>query len=109
MLSGIVLGIAIGADIMASATDVFAYVVMAISILIVFITTKWYLLMRQCLITVSTRKKGLGYVALAVLPTVYNYVIDSALKSPLSLLLSGLPLIGVALYLEKVKKSIIKG
>lgn len=39
------------------------------------------------------------YVSLAGLPTAYNYLTDSLLKSPLSLIISGLPVIVVGIYL----------
>lgn len=99
-LSGIVLALVIGADVMESATDPFAFIVMAISLAIVFLTTNLL-----C-------KKKIGYIfyclidytALAVLPTIYNYLSDSLLKSPLSLIISGLPLAVIIIYLHCYRK-----
>ena len=44
------------------------------------------------------------YFAIAILPTAYNYLSDSALKSPLSLVFSGWPVIVIGAYLGAAEK-----
>lgn len=88
---------------MASASDPFAFIVMFIALVIVFFMTKLYM---------NNRKKYMSviyyvicYLSLAGLPTAYNYLTNSLLKSPLSLIFSGLPVIGIGIYLFVAKKS----
>ena len=96
-VSGIILALVLGVDVMASASDPFAFIVMFVALIIVFFMTKLY---------VCTRKKWISiiyyivcYFALAGLPTGYNYLTDSLLKSPLSLIFSGLPVIIIVIYM----------
>lgn len=102
-LGGVLLALVLRADVMACMKDPFAFLVMFIALAIVFFMTKWYL------------KRGndkrfmlvyyfVCYFAAAGLPTLYNYLTDSILKSPLSLVFSGLPVIAVGVYLYFVKK-----
>ena len=96
-VSGIVLALFLGVDVMASASDPFAFGVMFVSLVIVFFSTEWY---------VNTKKKWIGviyyficYVTLAGFPTAYNYFTNSLLKSPMSMIFSGLPVIVIGTYL----------
>lgn len=100
-LGGILLALVLGVDFMQSATDVFAFVVMFIALITVFFITKWYLIKKN-------KKRAvlyylICYAALAGLPTAYNYLSGSLLKSPWSLLISGLPVLVIALFLERKK------
>ena len=101
-VSGIILALVLGVDVIASASDPFAFIVMFVALIIVFFMTKWY---------VSKKEKWMGiiyyivcYLALAGLPTGYNYLTDSLLKSPLSLIFSGIPVIVIGIYLCLRKK-----
>ncbi|MDE6014628.1 MAG: hypothetical protein K2H41_02845 [Acetatifactor sp.] len=96
-LGGIILACVLKVDVMASASDPFAFVIMFIALTIVFFMTKLY---------VASRKRWLPfiyyivcYMSLAGLPTAYNYFANSLLKSPLSLIFSGLPVIAIGIYL----------
>lgn len=102
-LGGIILALALKADVMASASDPFAFVIMFIALLIVFFMTKLY---------VGSKKRWMAfpyyavcYVSLAGLPTGYNYLTKSLLKSPLSLIFSGLPVIAIGIYLFFVRQN----
>lgn len=96
-LGGVLLALALHADVMKSASDPFAFVVMAFALAIVWVQTTWYQRHHSkrnlCICCV------VFYLALAGLPTVYNYLTDSLLASPLSLIFSGLPVIGIGIYL----------
>lgn len=101
-IGGIILALVLNVDVMASASDPFAFIVMFIALLIVFFMTKLY---------VNCRKRWLAfiyyavcYISLAGLPTGYNYLTNSLLKSPLSLIFSGLPVIVIGIYLSFKKK-----
>lgn len=101
-IGGIILALVLKVDVMASASDPFAFIVMFIALLIVFFMTKLY---------VNSRKRWLAfiyyavcYISLAGLPTAYNYLTNSLLKSPLSLIFSGLPVIVIGIYLSFKKK-----
>lgn len=101
-IGGIILALVLKVDVMASASDPFAFIVMFIALLIVFFMTKLY---------VNSRKRWLVfiyyavcYISLAGLPTAYNYLTNSLLKSPLSLIFSGLPVIVIGIYLSFKKK-----
>lgn len=96
-VSGIILALVLGVDVIASASDPFAFAVMFAALAIVFFMTKLY---------VSTSKKWMAvvyyivcYLSLAGLPTAYNYLTNSLLKSPLSLIFSGLPVVVIGIYL----------
>lgn len=96
-LGGIILAFALKVDVMASASDPVAFIVMFIALFIVFFMTKLY---------VNSSKRWLTfiyyivcYISLAGLPTGYNYLTNSPLKSPLSLIFSGLPVIVIGIYL----------
>lgn len=104
-VGGIILALVLGVDVMASASDPFAFIVMFIALTIVFFMTKLYVTKKNGLITVIFYI--ICYLALAGLPTAYNYLTDSLLKSPLSLVFSGLPVvvIGMYLFLQKNKLS----
>lgn len=96
-VSGIILALVLGVDVIASASDPFAFIVMFIALVIVFFMTKLYV----------SKKKGwmaviyyaVCYLALAGLPTTYNYLTNSLLKSPLSLIFSGFPVVVIGIYL----------
>lgn len=100
---GIILALVLGVDVMASASDPFAFIVMFMALLIVFFMTRLYM----------NNEKGwmsviyyiICYLSLAGLPTAYNYLTNSLLKSPLSLIFSGLPVIVIGIYLFLTKKS----
>lgn len=91
-LGGALLTLVLKIGIMEGASDPLAFLVMAIAMLIVFFATVWYLRREK-----SKRFTAVYYLvcyfAVAALPTIYNYMTDSALKSPLSLVLNGLPVI----------------
>lgn len=96
-IGGIILALVLGVDVMESATDPFAFIVMFAALAIVFFMTKLYM---------NNRKKYMSviyyivcYLSLAGLPTAYNYLTNSLLKSPLSLIFSGLPVIAIGIYL----------
>lgn len=101
-ISGIILALVLGVDVIASASDPFAFIVMFIALVVVFFMTKLYM---------NNRKKWMSviyyiicYLSLAGLPTAYNYLTNSLLKSPLSLIFSGLPVIVIGIYLFFTKK-----
>ncbi len=98
-VSGIILALAIGADFMAGATDAMAFVVMLVGLAVVFLATKY--MKTQTLMT-KVMYYLICYGALTVLPTVYNFVTNSPFKSWLSLLISALPVIAIAVYREIV-------
>ena len=102
-VSGIILALVLGVDVIASASDPFAFIVMFVALIIVFFMTKWYVSKKEKWMTVIYYV--VCYLALAGLPTGYNFLTDSLLKSPLSLIFSGLPVIviGVYLFLRKDK------
>lgn len=94
-LGGIILVVILGVDFMASASDPFAFVVMLVSLVIVFFITKAYLKNKNW-------KFGIlyyivCYISLAGFPTAYNFMTDSTLKSPLSLIVSALPVLFIAI------------
>lgn len=96
-IGGIILALVLGVDVITSASDPFAFIVMFIALAIVFFMTKIYM---------NNRKKWMAvtyyiicYLSLAGLPTAYNYLTNSLLKSPLSLIFSGLPVIVIGIYL----------
>ncbi len=96
-LSGIVLALLIGADFMAGATDMLAFAVMFVAMVVVFLATRY-------MSTGSAVGKlvyyGICYLALAVLPTVYNFLSNSPFQSWLSLIVSALPVAAIAFYRE---------
>jgi len=99
-ICGIILSLVLKVDFMKSATDIGAFVTMACSLTVVFIITKIYISSK----IVSLIYYFICYIALATFPTIYNYISDSLLKSPISLIISGLPVIVIWLYFRYVYK-----
>ena len=99
-LSGIILSFILKVDVMAGTKDIGAFVIMFIAILIVFFTNRWFH---------STGNKYkwfiiiiLYYIAMAILPTLYNYLTNSPFKTILTLGLNIVPvmiLIGYNKYI----------
>lgn len=97
-ISGIILALVLHVDFMQSASDVGAYAVMLAALAVVFLMTHWYL--RHQTKACTFAYYVVCYFALAVLPTAYNYISGSLLKSPLSLVISGLPLVAAAVTIR---------
>ena len=92
----ILLGLILNADIMKSATDIGAFVVMFLSLTCIFFATQIY-----CKGKIKAwLYYGICYLALAVFPTIYNYMSDSLLQSPLSLIVSGIPVFFIWIYIK---------
>lgn len=95
-VGGIILALVLKADIMAGARDPGAFAVMFAALAAVFGMTVAY----------TAPKKRLPapvyyivcYLALAAAPTAYNYLTGSPLRSPLSLVFSGLPVAAIGVY-----------
>lgn len=90
-LSGILLSIVLKTDIMAGTTDTGAFVVMFAAIAIVFFISKWY-----AKSTAGFKHIALilgSYTALAVAPTLYNWITGSALSSWLALVINIVPVV----------------
>lgn len=95
-ISGILLALVLRVDFMQSASDIGAFAVMFAALAVVFFMTSWYF--RQRSTARALLYYAVCYLSLAGLPTLYNYFSNSLLKSPLSLIISGLPLLAVFLY-----------
>lgn len=94
---GIILALVLGVDVMAGASDPLAFAVMFIALAIVFFMTKLYMDHKKMYMSVIYY--AVCYLSLAGLPTAYNYLVNSPLKSPLSLIFSGLPVIAIGVWL----------
>jgi hypothetical protein len=97
-LSGIVLTLILSIDIMAGAEDIGALGLMLVSMIIVFLSTKWY-----C--SEVTKIKAIFlvvvyYFTMAIMPTAYNFIVNSPFKSPLSLVVNVVPVIIMLLFLH---------
>ena len=102
-LGGALLALVLKIDIMEGASDPFAFLVMLAAMIIVFLATAWYLRRgKERRFTIAYYL--VCYFAIAILPTAYNYLSDSALKSPLSLVFSGWPVIVIGAYLGAAEK-----
>ncbi len=90
------LGLILNADIMKSAIDIGAFVVMFLSLICIFFATQIY-----CKDKIKAwLYYGIYYLALAVFPTIYNYISDSLLQSSLSLIISGIPVFFIWIYIK---------
>ena len=99
-LGGALLAFVLKIDIAEGASDPFAFLVMLAAMVIVFLATAWYLRRgKERRFTIAYYL--VCYFATAILPMAYNYLSDSALKSPLSLVFSGWPVIVIGAYLSK--------
>ena len=99
-LGGALLALVLKIDIMEGANDSFAFLVMLAAMITVFLATAWYLRRgKERRFTIAYYL--VCYFATAILPMAYNYLSDSALKSPLSLVFSGWPVIVIGTYLSK--------
>ena len=99
-LGGALLAFVLKIDITEGTSDPFAFLVMLAAMIIVFLATAWYLRHgKEKRFTIAYYL--VCYFAIAILPMTYNYLSDSALKSPLSLVFSGWPVIVIGAYLSK--------
>ncbi len=102
-LGGVLLTLVLKIGIMDGASDPFAYLIMLIAMGIVFLATLWYL-QREKDKRFMVVYYLVCYLAIAVLPTIYNYLTDSVLQSPLSLVLNGLTVIVVGALAGKLRE-----
>lgn len=95
-ISGIVLSFILNVDVMAGTKDIGAFGVMFIAISIVFLTTKWFYKTRSkikwIMVTIAY------YIAMAILPTVYNHITNSPFKSFLTLGINIIPVLILVAY-----------
>lgn len=83
---GIVLTFVLKLDIMAGGSDAGALIIMFLAMLVVFLITRWYN-------NADSKLKALilaivYYIALAIMPTIYNFIVNSPFKSMLSLIIN---------------------
>ena len=104
-LGGIILTLILGVDVMVGVSDPWAFLVMFAAIAIVAAMTLWYV-KRPSKTLASVCYYLVGYVVLAVIPTVYNFCTGSPLSSWWSLLISALPLVMLGPYVETVKRNL---
>ncbi|NMA68905.1 MAG: hypothetical protein GX958_05755 [Desulfitobacterium sp.] len=96
-LSGIVLTLILKLDPLAGTKDIGAFVVMFAAMLITYFATKWY-----CTWVTTAKTIIMAfvyYLAVAVMPTVYNFMVDSPFKSLLPLAINIVPVVIMLLYL----------
>ena len=91
-VGGIILALVLKADIMAGVGDPGAFAVMFAALAVVFGVTVAYASPKKCL--PAPVYYVVCYLSLAVAPMAYNYLTGSPLRSPLSLVFSGLPVVG---------------
>lgn len=103
-ISGVILAFILRADITASSSDIGAFIIMFIALILIFFMTKWYMGKRDIISGIIYYIAC--YLCLACLPTIYNYISGSALKSPLSLFVSGLPVVAMLVYQRIAKRGI---
>jgi hypothetical protein len=96
-LSGIVLTLLLKLDIMAGARDFGAFIIMFAAMLIVFLSTK------LCYTKLTKAKTIIlafvYYIAVAIMPTVYNFIVSSPFKSLISLAINVVPVALMLTYL----------
>lgn len=96
-LSGIVLTLKLKLDIMTGAKDFGAIIVMFASMVIVFLATKLY-----CIKAKTSKIIILAiiyYLAVAVMPTAYNFIANSPFKSLLTLAINVVPVVIMVFYI----------
>lgn len=107
-VSGIVLTLILKINVMAGASDVGAFIIMFVAMFIVFLMTKWY-----CNKVTKLNAIILAvvyYIAIAIMPTTYNFIVNSPFKSLLSLVINVVPVVMMCIFLYfsiiKVNKTI---
>lgn len=90
-LTGMILALILHLDMAAGMTDTGAFIVMFAAVVSVFLASKWYLF-------TTFRLKHMVlpfccYIVLAIMPTIYNYAVDSVFASLLTLGINVLPVI----------------
>ncbi|MDA3730896.1 hypothetical protein PBV87_05200 [Niameybacter massiliensis] len=104
-LSGIVLALILKVDIMAGMEDKMAFGVMGIAMIIAFVATQWYVQNQNTFNKVI--HLIICYSVLAILPTVYNYIVDSPFKSSLALVIGVIPTMIIGIVVYKRNKEVI--
>lgn len=99
MISGIILSALLKADAAAAGKDIGAMMVLLAGAILTFCFTRLYekapSKSRLCILL------GICFLSGGVMPTLYNYIIHSPLRSPLSLI-AGLISAGVTIYIVKL-------
>ena len=105
-VTGIIMSLMLKVEV-SSSTNASSYIILGVTALISFVLTLWYI-HKQQINNPAYRLMYYSalYILCAVCPFVINMITDSPLKTPLSLIICVLPVIGVALYIEKSVKAL---
>lgn len=102
-LSGVILALILHLDMTAGMTDIGAFIVMFVAVASVFLVSKWYLSttfrLKHIVLPLSC------YIVLAIIPTIYNYMVDSVFASLITLGINVIPVIVIFLinYISMAK------
>ena len=103
-LCGIIIAALRHVDVMNKASDTQSYITLGISGALCFILAYWYVKKQKENRAIFSVAFYLAlYIICAVYPAVRNIITDSPFKTPLSFVISGLPVLVVYFYLEKTK------
>lgn len=93
-VTGVVLALVQNVNIQDAAGDIGAFLILFVSLGAIYLLSNLYY---------KSKLKGylyysISYLLLASLPTIYNYIVDSPLKSPLSIITALFPIVIVYVY-----------
>ena len=103
-LGGIILAAILQVDVMGEASNIQSYITLAVTGALCFALTYWYIQrQKERKLINAIAYYGALYLICGVYPAVHNMITDSPYKSPLAFVICGLPVVAIAIYLEKKK------
>lgn len=104
-LCGIIIAAIQQVDVSSEASNIQSYITLAITGVLCFALTYWYIKKQTARKPIyAITYYGALYAICAAYPAIHNMVTDSSYQTPLAFVICGLPIVVIAIYLEKKKK-----
>ena len=100
-LGGIIIAAILQVDVAGQASNIQSYITLGITGALCFALTYWYVKKQKASYAIAYY--GAMYAICAAYPAIRNMVTDSPFKTPLSFVICALPVVAIAIYLEKKK------
>ena len=100
-LAGIIIAAIQQVEVASQATNIQSYITLGITGALCFALTYWYVKRQKASNAIAYY--GVLYAICAAYPAIRNMVTNSPYKTPLAFVICGLPVVAIAIYLEKKK------
>ena len=100
-IGGIIVAAIRQVEVASQASNIQSYITLGITGALCFALTYWYVKRQKASNTIAYY--GALYAICAAYPAIHNMVVESPYKTPLAFIICGLPVVAIAIYLEKKK------